>query len=426
VRRRIVTLTVLAAVLAITAFGLPLAIGVARYYGDDERAELERVADSAALVIADDLTDPRVTPPLPVSAPETPLGLYSPAGTLRTGHGPPAGDPVVRAAAGSRELSTADVDDMLVAAVPVTDHGTLVGIVRAATPHSEIRLRTGLTWVGMLGLAVVAVVAAWLLARRMAARLAKPLEDLSAAAQRLGEGDFTVRAPRAGVPEIDWVAATLDTTAERIGDTLARERALSANASHQLRTPLTGLRLRLEAALENPEEDPRAAIRAGIEAADRLERTIDDLLVLARAPHRTGERADLPRLLEEVEHGWHGLLAAQGRALRITGRDAPRPRAAAAAVRQVLGVLLDNATTHGRGTVLVEARDVGGALAIDVSDEGPGVADDADLFAPDGGSSANGHGIGLALARRLAEAEGGRLRLSRPRPPTFTLLLPAG
>jgi signal transduction histidine kinase len=423
VRRRIVTLTVVAAMLAIGLFGLPFALGVAKYFLGDERAELERSAVSAALAVSDELADSQRPLVLPATAAETYVSVYSPAGQLRAGNGPAAADSVVNEAKGG-ELAVGDVGNELVVAVPVINGAKVTGIVRAATPHTEVYRRTALTWMGMLGLAAVAVGVSWLVARRLAARLARPLEELSSAAERLGDGDFTVRAHRAGIAEIDQVAETLDTTAQRIGETLERERTFSADASHQLRTPLTGLRLQLEAALEAPDSDLRAAITSGIASADQLERTIDDLLALARET-RSPTVIDLATLLNELRQSWHGLLADQGRALRIDSREAPAPRAAAAAVRQILGVLLDNAVTHGRGTVTVTARDAGNALAIDVTDEGAGIDGDLDLFAR-GRSSTNGHGIGLALARSLAEAEGGRLRLSIPAPPTFTLLLPIG
>ncbi|MGH3625507.1 MAG: ATP-binding protein [Sciscionella sp.] len=420
-RKRIVTLTVLAAVLATGLFGLPLAVGVVRYYTDDERGELERIAATVAVSVADELVDHKPVPGLRDTG-QARLGLYSTTGNLLRGSGPRAADSIVRGA-GAGALLSGTVGDDLVVAVPVSDAGTVRGIIRAATPRSEVYQRTVMTWLAMLGLALLAVGATWLLARRMAARLARPLEELAGAAARLGDGDFTVRTRSAGIPEIDSVGAALNTTAGRIGETLERERAFSSDASHQLRTPLTGLRLQLEAALENPDREPRAAIASGIAAADRLERTVDDLLALARDTGSTSDTADLDQLLAEVRQDWHGPLAAKARALRIVMHEAPRPSAEGAAVRHILKVLLDNAFIHGGGTVTVTARDAGGALAIDVADEGPGIDVDTDLFARRQ-HAGDDHGIGLALARSLAEAENGRLRLSTPAPPTFTLLLP--
>jgi signal transduction histidine kinase len=318
-------------------------------------------------------------------------------------------------------MVTGPVGSEQVLAVPVLSGPRVTGVVRAAVPQAEFGRRIGLTWLAMTGLAIAAVVAAWLVARRIAARLTRPLDRLAAAAAQLGEGDFTVRSPRAGITEIDEVGSALDVTAARIGDTLDRERAFSAEASHQLRTPLTGLRLQLEAALEAPGQDPYTAIRAGIGSADRLERTIEDLLALSRERRTPRAPLDLDAVLAELRD----TTLLNGRGLRIEAVDPPAARASAAAVRQVLAVLLDNAVTHGRGTVTVTARDAGGALAIDVADEGPDLGE-ADPFAKaaTAATAPDSHGIGLRLARSLAEAEGGRLRLSRPGPPTFTLLLP--
>jgi signal transduction histidine kinase len=419
-RRRIVLLTVIAGILAIGLFGLPFAVAATHYFVQDERSELERIADSAALAVVDDLTDTTRLPTLPAAA-EDQVGVYSPAGQLLAGTGPATADSVVRAASGTTP-SVGDVGSELVVAVPITSGSTLTGVVRAATPHREAYLRAALVWLAMGGCAVLAIGVTWLVARRLAGRLARPLEQLSAAAERLGEGDFTVRVHRAGIPEIDQVAETLDKTAERVGRTLDRERAFSADASHQLRTPLAGLRLQLEDALDNPGDELRQAVAAAIATADRMEGTINDLLALAKQTREPRSAADIGKLLAEVRQNWHGLLATQGRALRVTPTPEARPLVSEPAVRQILGVLLDNAVTHGRGTVIVTTRSTGSALAIDVIDEGTEVDDDQDLFAR-GHSSGNGHGIGLALARSLAEAEGGRLRLTTPAPTTFTLLL---
>ncbi|MEV4056344.1 HAMP domain-containing sensor histidine kinase [Amycolatopsis sp. NPDC049688] len=424
-RRRITSLTVLAALVATMLFALPLGLAVWQYYHDDAKGDLERAADAVALVVAPDLNAGRtpVLPPLGEEDDEAEgdVGVYAPDGRLLAGHGPAVAGPVELQAA----KATADVvigleGDEIALAVPVVSGARVTGVVRAALPESVLPLRIVLTWLAMVGLAGATTGVSWLLARRFTTRLVRPLEDLAAAAGRLGDGDFTARSPRAGIAEIDRVGETLDATAARIGETLERERAFSAEASHQLRTPLTGLRLQLEAALETPSADPYAAIRAGIASADRLERTIEDLLSLGRERRAPRAELNLGALLEEVRQAGEALLKPQGRALRIVREDPPPAHVAAAAVRQVLGVLLDNAVTHGRGTVTVVARDAGDALAIDVADEGPDLGE-TDPFA----TAPAGHGIGLRLARGLAEAEGGRLRLSRPGPPTFTLLLPA-
>ncbi|WP_181771360.1 sensor histidine kinase [Amycolatopsis pittospori] len=438
-RRRIVTLTVLAAVLAITLFGVPLALAVAKFHESMSTHDLERAADTVVLDATGDLANgrtPVLKPPRPENEDEgadeersrirgIKVAIYTPTGKLLVGDGPATADDYVRQAHHT-DMATGTLGDEVVLAVPVLSGSSLVGVIRAAHPRIELDRRIWLTWLKMAGLGGVAIGASWLIGLRISRRLARPLEDLAVTAERLGEGDFTVRAARTGVPEIDQVAEALDVTSVRIGETLERERTFSSDASHQLRTPLTGLRLQLEAALESPDRDPYATIRDGIASADRLERTIDDLLALAKQTRAPRALLDLGKLFEEVRQTWHGLLAERGRALRISGREALPARAADAAVRQVLAVLLDNAATHGRGTVSVLARDAGDALAIDVSDEGA-LADGNDPFDTNREETEEreGHGIGLRLARSLAEAEGGRLRLTSPSPTTFTLLLPA-
>jgi signal transduction histidine kinase len=427
VRTRIVGLAVLAAVLAIGLFGVPLAAGALKYALNDERVNLLRVADGAAAAVTADVL--RGNTPTELHEPKdgTHLAVYVDRGHRILGTGPEGGDQAVYHALHDGEISTGNFNGDLVVAVPVTHDSDVIGAVRAASPRAAIYRQVALVWVGMLGLAGLAIGTVWLVARRQARRLARPLEELSDAARRLGQGDFSVRTTPVDIPEIDSVGSALNSTAGRLDAMLARERSFSADASHQLRTPLTGLRLRLEAALDHPGQDLRHAITDGIAAADRLEQTIEELLALARDTRSSNVTPlDLPGLLEEIEAGWHDRLAAQDRALRVAvDPQAPVSLASTAAVRQVLTVLLDNAATHGFGTVSVTVRNAADALAIDVSDEGIGItAPEPELFTRRS-RLADGHGIGLALARSLAEAEGGRLRLTRPAPPTFTLLVPA-
>jgi signal transduction histidine kinase len=424
VRRRIQWVSVLAAALAIALFGVPLAVAVVVLFRADERGELDRVADTTAVRVAPDLAAGRTPGPLPAAEEDMHVAVYDLEGRRLQGDGPGTGDDAVRRAASGAIAGGGGSSDFVVA-VPVTSAERVVGVIRVSSPAYRTYVRIVVTWLAMTGLAAAAVAAAAVLARRQSRRLAEPLERLAGAAQTLGDGDFTVRAPPAGIAEIDAAGAALNQTAERLGDLVGRERAFSADASHQLRTPLTGLRLRLETALESA--DPRPGVVAALETADRLERTIDELIALARDAPAARTPADLPALLDEAEGNWHGPLAAADRSLRVSSDPAlPGTSASAAATRQILDVLLANAVRHGAGAVTVVARDADAAVAVDVADEGAGVTIPADELFRRRTERAAGDGIGLALARALAEAEGGRLVLTRSGPrPVFTLLLPA-
>jgi signal transduction histidine kinase len=424
VRTRIIALAVSASVLAIVLFGVPLAVAVLQYVMQVERSELERTADSVAMRVAAHVYDEEQIANIDAGG-AVRVTVYDSDGDRLGGAGLPGdGTEVVQALAGV--VGTAMDGGDLVVAVPVTHEDEVIGAVRAVAPRSAALQIVALVWVAMAALAALAIAAAWLVGRRQARRLAQPLEDLAVAARRLGEGDFSVRIRQGGIAEIDSVGSALNSTAGRLDDLLARERAFSADASHQLRTPLAGLRLRLEAALESPRQDLGPAIAASLVDADRLESTIDELLALARDRCADGASpVDLRGLLGEMSPEWRGRLALQGRGLELSVESGtPDPRASTAAVRQILAVLVDNATTHGARTVAVTVREVTDAVAIDVSDEGAGVHEcESDLFARRA-DQRGGHRIGLALARRLAEAEDGRLELTQRTPPTFTLLLP--
>jgi signal transduction histidine kinase len=433
VRTRIVALAVLASVLATCLFALPLGWAVREHMLGQERGYLVREASDVAIEVAgdveadfpvdrDDLTD------VGEDDEDLTAAVFDEDGDLLAGSAPDRDVPVLRYALDGEVKSRID-DELVTAAVPVTHGEDVIGAVLVTQQRSHVLGEVGLVWGAMAGLAAAAVIVTWLVAREQARRLARPLEDLEESARRLGDGDFSVRTRRGGIEEIDAVGTALDTTAIRLDDLLARERAFSADASHQLRTPLAGMRLRLEAALERPDADPRQAIAASLVDADRLEAIIDELLGLARAGQATSATSatpvDLDVLIGELSPEWGARLALHGRDLVVrVDPDAPGARASGAAVRQVLGVLLDNAVIHGRGTVTVTVREAAGAVAVDVADEGPGVPDPEGVLFARQADRRDGHGIGLALARRLVEAEQGRLTLTRVSPAVFTLLLP--
>lgn len=418
-RTRIVGLALIAAAFSVVVFGVPLAIGLAQFAVSEEQTSLQRLAGFAARSVQADMSHDRVPTSLPDGPGDAAVALYDDEGERLLGTGPPQGDdPVEYVLSGYRGQRPSDD---LVAAVPVTDTDDIIGVVRAAAPVSSVYGKLVPIWLGMAALGGLVVVSAWLLARRLAGRLACPLDRLVADADRLGGGDFGIVSQTTGIAETDRASAALSRTARRLDDLLARERAFSAEASHQLRTPLAGLRLRLESALEQPERLTPSTVEDGLASIDRLERTIEELLALARERQTAPvELAEVASLFAECADEWGARLDQDGRSLRIHHPpDLPAPDASAAAVRQILAVLLDNACLHGAGTVTVSAREAGeNAIAIDVADEGEGIRATAMRGAQDSA------GMGLPLAQRLAESEGGRLTVGTPAS-VVTLLLPA-
>jgi signal transduction histidine kinase len=158
-----------------------------------------------------------------------------------------------------------------------------------------------------------------------------------------------------------------------------------------------------------------------------LQATIETLISVARDAPRRDARTNLPAVLDELEPRWRGTLADEGRPLRTTteGRAAAA-HASPRVVTEILDVLVGNAARHGRGAVTVAARATGGRIAVDVADEGTGFAGDPEAAFRRRAGANGGHGIGLALARSRAHAEGGRLAITHGvRRPVVTLWLPS-
>jgi signal transduction histidine kinase len=423
-RRRVLTSIVGLAALAVALFAVALGYALASAYHNQSVTDLQREASRVAATVSDSYGTDGSRVSLPADLPRgLTVGVYHVDGT-RIAFAGPARSALAGAAADGHLHDRVEAGGLAVAA-PVPSDGSVTLAVRVAQPYRDLQLRTLRAWALMLLLAAAVVGAAAVLARRQATQIAKPLEQLTSSARALGAGDFTIRASRSGIEEADAAGVALEATARRLGNLLERERAFSVDVSHQLRTPLTALLLGLESDLARPDADLRATAERTLRRAEQLRTTVDDLLGLARDTHPASQPLDIARLLAELRERWHAAFAAQGRRLTLAAvPELPGASASAAAVRQIIDVLLDNALVHGSGTATMTVADVGTGVSIEVGDEGAGLRDPERAFVRR--SRGSEHGIGLALARTLAEAEGGRLVVRRAGPgPVLSLLLPA-
>lgn len=420
-KRRILWSIVGTSAVALLVLGIPLGVSIGRLYRNEAVLRLEREASEARRAINPSQLDRKDPVELRNNGPAR-FALYSRAGRRIAGRGPALADEPVRRALRGRVADSRRAG-RLVVALPVDGNEKIVAALRVSRPASIASDPARRAWLIAGLVAIAALLVSALLALWQARRLTRPVDALVDSAERLGAGDFSVRTPRVGITELDELGAAMDATGERLGGVLARERAFSADASHQLRTPIAALRVAVESALTTSGADPRAALEQLLDPIDRLETTVDELLELARDTHTDRDPLDVGALLEDVKEEWHGRLAQLGRPLRIElARELPRPCVSGPAVRQILDVLVANSQQHGAGVVTVRARRGPGALVVEVEDEGSGIADRAAAFAR---RSGDGHGIGLALARTLAEAEGGRLVLERSGPgPIFSIIIP--
>ncbi|RPF33996.1 ATP-binding protein [Streptomyces sp. TLI_185] len=293
-------------------------------------------------------------------------------------------------------------------------------------PRSTVSREVGRTLLIIGLVALLAVVAAVLLAIRQANRLASPLTDLAETAERLGSGDPRPRHKRYGVPELDRVADVLDSSAERIGRMLTAERRLAADASHQLRTPLTALSMRLEEiTLTDDPDTVKEEANVALTQVERLTDVVERLLTNARDP-RTGSAVsfDLDEVIQQQLAEWRPAYRQAGRAIVSSGKRHLQAVGTPGAVAQVLAALIENSLMHGGGTVALRTRVTGNQAVVEVTDDGPGVPADlgARIFERTI-SGRNSTGIGLAVARDLAEADGGRLEMLQTQPPVFGLFL---
>lgn len=412
-RRRVLQATVAAVTVAVVLLGIPLAFFSAQLVRD---AEL-RDRDSRAAALGRQV-EARLATDRPITEDLLEFYVGGSNGSL------PASVSVVTAE-GDRYRAGEPIEGRAYPKVVRTESGA---VALLSLSYWDVFWRTARAVLLVVAASVVAVAAGVSMALWQARRLAAPLVYLAASAEQLGSGQVRPRLQPSGVEEIDLVAAELARSADRMAGRLAAERQFAADASHQLRTPLTALSMRLEEIAAATDKDEVAdEARISLEQVERLVDVVDDLLTRSRrASGGTTEAVHLLDVVRQQEEEWAPSFDQAGRALVVAVPDDVAVLATPGALAQVLATLIENSLVHGGGTTTVRSRpsNTQGAVVIEVADEGAGVPDEiAPRIFEREVTSGQGTGLGLALARDLVAADGGRLELAQRRPPVFAVFL---
>ena len=323
-----------------------------------------------------------------------------------------------KVAAGTRKSETLHTR-LLYVAVPVAANGRIEGAARITYPTSAVDSRVRRYWLVLTAIAAIVIAVAVMVGIAIASFMAKPLRELEAAASAVGGGDLTARAPEdEGPPEVRSLAAVFNETVTKLERLLASQEEFVADASHQLRTPLTALRLRLENLARDVTPSGRAELEGAVAEVDRLGNLVEALLALARADIRRepAGRVDVEAVVRDRLRAWSAL--ADERSIRLVGvyGGVPDARTAEERVRQVLDNLLENAVEAApTGTsVTVQTTAAPAWVELHVLDEGPGLTPEQRERAFDRfwrNRDGEGSGLGLAIVRRLVEHDGGAVEL---------------
>jgi len=413
VRRRLLVSTLVVAVTAVLLLGIPLAFVLSRLQISAADQQVRRDATTMARTLQG-----RVNSGLPADVAEAAAAAKSlpdryvsvrqfGLAEFTIGDRPKAGEGIISQAVTKDFRVTIAADDSV-------RYGRLTG---------------ALALIGALALAAVAVAVA--LAILQARRLTRPLEELASAADRLGLGDARPLGRRYGVAELDRLAEGLDGSARRITDLLSAERDFAADASHQLRTPLTALSMRLEEMIASA-GDPAVVREEGAAALAQTERLTE---VVGQLLGRTRRAArGVPSLLaiddviaqQVIE--WDPAFRRANRKLEMMGEKGLAAYITPGTLAQVIATLLDNALVHGAGAVTIRTSRTPKSVVVEVRDEGKGVPHELvpRIFERNVSGRPGGTGLGLALARDVATADGANVVLVRPRPAVFAVFLPRG
>jgi signal transduction histidine kinase len=332
-----------------------------------------------------------------------------------------------RTASGERSSQSLG-ESLLYVAVPVRSGTNVLGAVRITYPSAEVDQAVNERVRGLLVAALVTLACAAFVGFLLATVLTRRLRRLERTAEQLAGGDLSARAEDESTAEMHALAQSFNTMAERVENLVDAQRGFAADASHQLRTPLTALRLRLDRTAELVDDDPSAALdslEAAQHEAARLQRLVDGLLTLARAERGDVTQVvavDVAALIRERAESWSPLAEERGASVATdieTGADDTlRAFAVPGAVEQIVDNYVDNAleVAPAGSVVRIELRRAGDVVDVRVVDSGRGMDPESrerafDRYWRGGDSEYGGSGLGLAIARTLADASGGEVAL---------------
>jgi signal transduction histidine kinase len=327
-------------------------------------------------------------------------------------------------ATGERESSTLG-EVLAYVAVPVLSGDDTLGAVRLSHPKSHVDERVRNRVLGIIGAGLISFVAALVVAVLLGSTISRPIARLRRATDRLGRGDFDARAEDdQGPREVRELARSFNAMSGRLGLMVENQRHFAGSVSHQLRTPLTALRLRLEQAESSVGRDDVAvaeALEASRAETDRLQDMIEQLLALTRLEGSAAKTVDVDavRMVRDRVEMWGPLAEEQGITISVRVPTSARCAVVEGGLEQILDNYIDNAMSVApQGSEIgIEVINDDGHVQIDVSDRGPGLTDEQRDYAFDrfwrgpASTGVNGSGLGLAIVRQLAVASGGEADL---------------
>ncbi len=292
-----------------------------------------------------------------------------------------------------------------------------------STAHVEALVGDALLTIVLVGLVLVLLAA--VLGVVVARRMSQPFQDLALLAGEFGRGRFDVDVPNYSIPEAEDIGRAIREAQRELTGLIGRERAFAANASHQLKTPLTALRLNLEDLALWPQTAPEVAeeLTRGVSELDRLGITVNDLLELAH-DRRVGAvvEIDLCALVRDIARRWRPRVEADSRRLVELTPGEVMVRLTPGPLSQILDALVLNAVIHGAGEISVAVAALDNYVRVQVSDQREATTGEDDFARPTGGSRRGD--IDLSVAAEIAKGFGGYLRLEPEPPMTFSLMLP--